>query len=162
MTLTCKVGKDEPASSGESRDKTVHLWLEGGYVLWTVVPFTFSPFTLAVIVESLSHVRLLCDPMDCSPLGFSVHGIFQARILEYVTVSCSPRDRPSPGIKPALAGGFFITESPGGRLALLAFRVDSVDPVLRTLGFATLLHMLKWSFKFTQSLIFHLLNLNLS
>ena len=29
----------------------------------------------------------LCDPMDCSPPGFSVHGIFQARILEWVTIS---------------------------------------------------------------------------
>ena len=29
----------------------------------------------------------LCDPMDCSPLGFSVHGIFQARILEQVAIS---------------------------------------------------------------------------
>ena len=30
-----------------------------------------------------SHVRL-CDPMDCSPPGSSVHGILQARILEWV------------------------------------------------------------------------------
>ena len=29
----------------------------------------------------------LCDPMDCSPPGSSVHGIFQARILEWVAVS---------------------------------------------------------------------------
>ena len=29
----------------------------------------------------------LCDPMDCSPPGFSVHGIFQARILEKVAIS---------------------------------------------------------------------------
>ena len=28
----------------------------------------------------------LCDPMDCSLLGFSVHGIFQARILERVAI----------------------------------------------------------------------------
>ena len=39
----------------------------------------------------------LCDPMDCSLSGFSVHGIFQARILEWVTISFSressrPRD----------------------------------------------------------------------
>ena len=26
----------------------------------------------------------LCDPMDCSPPGSSLHGIFQARILEWV------------------------------------------------------------------------------
>ena len=40
----------------------------------------------------------LCDPMDCSLPGFSVHGILQARILEGVTISFSrgsswPRDR---------------------------------------------------------------------
>ena len=29
----------------------------------------------------------LCDPMDCSPPGSSVHGIFQARILEWVATS---------------------------------------------------------------------------
>ena len=31
----------------------------------------------------------LCDPMDYSPPGFSVHGIFQARILEWVAISYS-------------------------------------------------------------------------
>ena len=31
----------------------------------------------------------LCDPMDCSPPGSSVHGIFQARILEWVAISYS-------------------------------------------------------------------------
>ena len=40
----------------------------------------------------------LCDPVDCSLPGFSVHGILQARILEWVTISFSrgssrPRDR---------------------------------------------------------------------
>ena len=30
-----------------------------------------------------------CDPMDCSPPGSSVHGIFQVRILEWVAISCS-------------------------------------------------------------------------
>ena len=39
----------------------------------------------------------LCDPVDCSPLGFSVHGISQARILEWVAIFFSrasswPRD----------------------------------------------------------------------
>ena len=28
----------------------------------------------------------LCDPMDCSPRGSSVHGISQARILEWVAI----------------------------------------------------------------------------
>ena len=40
----------------------------------------------------------LCDPMGCSPLGSSIHGISQARILEWVAISFSressqPRDR---------------------------------------------------------------------
>ena len=40
----------------------------------------------------------LCDPMDCSPPGSSIHGILQARILEWVAISfsrgtCRPRDQ---------------------------------------------------------------------
>ena len=38
--------------------------------------------------KSLSRV-CLCDPMDCSPPGFSIHGIFQARVLEWVAISFS-------------------------------------------------------------------------
>ena len=33
----------------------------------------------------------LCDPMDCSLPGSSVHGIFQARILEWMAISFSRR-----------------------------------------------------------------------
>ena len=45
----------------------------------------------------LRHVQL-CDPMDCSPSGFSVYRIFQARILEWVAISHTrgsfqPRDQ---------------------------------------------------------------------
>ena len=31
----------------------------------------------------------LCDPMDCSLPGFSVHGIFQARVLEWAAIAFS-------------------------------------------------------------------------
>ena len=31
----------------------------------------------------------LCDPMDCSLPGSSVHGIFQARVLEWVAIAFS-------------------------------------------------------------------------
>ena len=31
----------------------------------------------------------LCDPMDCSPPGSSLHGIFQARLLEWAAISFS-------------------------------------------------------------------------
>ena len=43
-----------------------------------------------VKVKSLSRVRL-CYPMDCSLPGFSVHGIFQARVPEWVAISFSRR-----------------------------------------------------------------------
>ena len=48
--------------------------------------------------KSQSHVQLFCDPTDCSPLGSSVHGISQARTLDWVAISFSrgfsrPRDQ---------------------------------------------------------------------
>ena len=39
------------------------------------------------------------DPMDCSPPGSSVHGIFQARVLEWIAISFAG-DLPNPGIEP--------------------------------------------------------------
>ena len=40
----------------------------------------------------------LCDPVDCSPPGSSLHGILQARILEWVAFP-SPGDLRDPGIE---------------------------------------------------------------
>ena len=66
---------------------------------------------MCVCVQSLSRVQLFENRMECSPPSSSVHGIFQARILEWVAISYF-RDLPDKGIKPAplaLAGGFFTT-----------------------------------------------------
>ena len=46
----------------------------------------------------LQSCPTLWDPMDYSPPGFSVHGILQARTLEWVAVPSS-RDLPNAGIK---------------------------------------------------------------
>ena len=43
----------------------------------------------------------LCDLLGCSPPASSVHGIFQARILEWVGISSSRGSFLNPGIKPA-------------------------------------------------------------
>ena len=63
--------------------------------------------------------------MDCNPPGFSVHGIFQARMLEWVAILYSRKLHPKyeaipdPGVEavylviPALAGRFFIPGLPG-------------------------------------------------
>ena len=42
-------------------------------------------------VQSLTNVQLFCDVIDCSSSGSSVHGIFQARVLELVAISFSRR-----------------------------------------------------------------------
>ena len=75
----------------------------------------------------------LCDPINCSPLGFSVHEILQARIPGWVAMPFF-RDLPDWGIEPvclmspALAGGFFTIVPPGkpasdGRLANSSLRL---------------------------------------
>ena len=50
------------------------------------------------MLSHFSHVQL-CDPMDCSPLGSSVHGILQVSVLEWVAMPSS-RDLPNPGTEP--------------------------------------------------------------
>ena len=95
-----------------------------------------------VSVQSLSRVQLfailcakslqmcltLCDPMDCSLPGFSVHSPLQERILEWVAMPSSG-DLPDPGIEctslmsPALAGGFFTMSTTWEVLATLQKKV---------------------------------------
>ena len=67
-----------------------------------------------VVVESLSHVQVFCDPIDHSLPGSSVHGISQVRVLEWLSFP-SPGNLPDAGIKPispALADGFLTTGKP--------------------------------------------------
>ena len=64
----------------------------------------------------------LCDSMDCSSPGSSVHEISQTRVLEPVAIS-SAGDLPDAGVEPAslvspaLAGRFFASE-PSGKPSL--------------------------------------------
>ena len=69
-------------------------------------------------LAKLDSMPNLCDPMNCSLAGSSVHGIILARILEWIAIP-PPGDFPDPGIEPtapvalALVGRFFTTELPG-------------------------------------------------
>ena len=49
----------------------------------SVLPYTESEREVAQLCPTL------CDPMDCSPPGSSIHGIFQARVLEWAAISFS-------------------------------------------------------------------------
>ena len=70
--------------------------LAGGFFV-TEPPGKPEWFT-CLLAKSLQSCLTLCDPMDCSPLGSSVHRILQARILEWVAMPSSrgsswPRDQ---------------------------------------------------------------------
>ena len=69
-------------------------------------------------VKSVSCVQLFCDPVNCSLPSSSVHGIFQARLPEWVAISSSrgssqPRDETFLSCVSCIGGGFFTTKPPG-------------------------------------------------
>ena len=98
-------------------DYTVHRILQARILEWVALPFSRESsqprvriqvsciaggfFTSCATREAPNHVSnesesesevaqrcpTLCDPVDCSPPGSSVHGILQARILEWVAIS---------------------------------------------------------------------------
>ena len=51
--------------------------------------WAFTQWPVTAAAKSLHLCPTLCDPVDCSPPGSSVHGILQARILEWVAISFS-------------------------------------------------------------------------
>ena len=79
----------------------------------------------------------LCDPMDCSLPGSSLHGILQARILERIAISSSRgffqlRERTCIS---SIAGGFFTTEPQGNPLkAMVQFSLSVVSDSLQPHG----------------------------
>ena len=74
--------------------------------------------TGSICVCVCAHACLtLCSPMNCSPPGSSVHGIFRARILEWGAISYSR--------------GIFPTQGSSARLlCVLRWQADSLPPVL--------------------------------
>ena len=75
-------------------------WVTPTREIWEVSdPLSSSNWwVIWVNSEVAQSCPTLCNPMDCSPSGSSVHGIFQARILEWVAISFSkgssrPRDQ---------------------------------------------------------------------
>ena len=61
-------------STGRLMDKEVVVHIHNG---------------ILVNSEVAQSCPTLCDPMDCSLPGFSVHGIFQAIVLEWIAISFS-------------------------------------------------------------------------
>ena len=114
------------------------LWLPP---IWCVMPIVHNQIlkdfqsSLLAMIFMLSQVRFerkgkymhaqycpaLSGPMDCSPLGSSVHGIFQARILAWVAISYSrgssqPRGRTRFSL---VSLGVFFTTGPTSEITCL-------------------------------------------
>ena len=101
---------------------------------------------LVCCAKLLQLCLTLCDAMDCSPLGFSVHGILQVRILEWVAIFSSGAQGSNP---PLLCRLHWQTDSlplapPGGTIgALVVWSLSratpwTVDlPAPLSLGFST-------------------------
>ena len=86
----------------------------------------FMQQNTSVVVESLSHVQLLCYCVDCSLPGASICGIFQARILEWVAISF-PGDLSDSGIKPespALVGSLPLRHQESSNRILLSHKKE--------------------------------------
>ena len=88
---------------------------------WTDIYVHFLlifPFYRPCVCSVAQSCPTFCSSIDCSPPGFSVCGIFQARILGRIVLSFSrgfswPRVEPISLASPASAGKFFTTVLPG-------------------------------------------------
>ena len=98
-------------SSTQNKEQALHyIFYQSKCICWCYVVH-------ASVLSCFSHARF-CNPVDCNPPVSSVHGILQARILEWVPMPssreyCQPRDRTLVSCNSCIAGWFFTTEPPG-------------------------------------------------
>ena len=115
LTLTDSLSKilgcEDKEASRRGGGRPAHGSLEAS--VSTPAPPRPAMETSACMLSSFGHVRL-CDLMNCSPPGSSVHGILQAKMLLWVAMpssrrSSQPRNGPTSLMTLALAGRFFTT-----------------------------------------------------
>ena len=79
------------------------------YLIWWQNFFKKTVYSAAAAAKSLQSCPTLCDPMDCSPPGFSAHGIFQARVLEWGAITFSNAWKWKVKVKSLSRVGLFAT-----------------------------------------------------
>ena len=92
IILWCEVNPDFPQSNASAFSNTVFTT-----TLQNKVTTNNKDQLYLYLVAQLCLT--LCDPMNCSLPGPSVHGILQSRILEWVVIPSPPGDLPKPGIE---------------------------------------------------------------
>ena len=110
---------------------------------WTIVLLLDTVKVKVLVTESC---RVLCDCMDCSTQGSSVHGILQARIPEWVAIpfsggSSSPRDLTQVS---CIAGTFFTIWVTRGNLIRLSNFVSLQIPQELKIGSSLIPDVLSW------------------
>ena len=85
------------------------------FIPWPLCPSGLGTFSLALTFSEVAQsCPTLSDPTDCSLPGSSVHGIFQARVLEWVAISFSSKSAYSPALgnrhQPARPPGDVVLE----------------------------------------------------
>ena len=91
--------------------------------VWDIMDFALLPSEGEG--EVTQSCPTLCDPMDCSLPGSSIHGIFQARVLEWGAISFSG-DLPDSGIEPgspALQADALPSKPPGPSISTFIFEL---------------------------------------
>ena len=111
--VLCKTFLDRPTQSVSFSSILAATYLSCSYnqILLKVKYVYIVPFLCQMVCSITQSCLTLCNSMDCSPPGSSVHGIFQARILERVAISCSRGSSRLASL--ALADGLFTTAWPG-------------------------------------------------
>ena len=101
MSNTIKDNQESRRQASETRTKQpipASFLIGSGCLATNLKGTCFQNVTWLKWSEVAQSCPTLCDPVDCSPPGFSVHGILQARILEWIAISFSrgsswPRNR---------------------------------------------------------------------
>ena len=84
----------------EARDKqNTNIHRQEVLCVFNIFSWVFGFLGACVCAKSFQSCLTLCDAVDGSPPGSSVHGILQARILEWVAIPFS-RDLSDPGMEP--------------------------------------------------------------
>ena len=130
IPIKWQYGKGKNYDGSEKTQWSTGIWEEG----WTggAQRVFRAMHTFCIVAVDICHYycclvtkpRLaLWDPMDCSLPGSSVHGILQARILEWVAISLSRgsfQHRDWTYVS-CIAGGFFTAEPPGKTICYYIF-----------------------------------------
>ena len=82
----------EKGTQLKKKKKLMVIWVANAMIRTSSLSYLIHPnitFNYALYAVCAQLCPTLCNPLNCSPPGSCVHGILQARILEWVAISCS-------------------------------------------------------------------------